>query len=102
MRRAGDAGRPWPPSRRRWEAVAPLSPSVLGGAVWPRSLCLPGGCLLWLSSSVLSLLRPDHLCERLKPVRRLDAAAGQGRQESAEQTRPVSDDPDPIDLNDED
>jgi hypothetical protein len=64
-------------------------------------LCLSSGCLLWLSSSVLSLLRPDHLSKRLKPLCRLDAAAGQGRQESAEQTRPVGDDPDPIDLNDE-
>ena len=37
----------------------------------------------------------------VEPLCRLDATAGQGRQESAEQTRPVGDDPDPIDLNEE-
>jgi hypothetical protein len=49
---------------------------------------------LWLLSSVLSLLRPDHLCKRLKPVRCLDAAARQGRQNPTEQASPVSDDSD--------
>jgi hypothetical protein len=54
-----------------------------------------GRFLLCLSSaSILALLGPDHLCECLKPLRGLDASACQGRQDSAEQTRPISDDPD--------
>jgi hypothetical protein len=67
-------------------------------ALGPRGRFL----LCLASASILALLRPHHLCECLEPLRGLDAAACQGRQDSAEQTGAVSDDPDAADLDDQD
>jgi hypothetical protein len=64
-------------------------------------LCPPSRLLLPLASSVLTLLRPDHLCERLKSLRRLDPSARERRQDSAEQAGAVSDDADRTDRDDE-
>jgi hypothetical protein len=56
---------------------------------------------LWLTSATILLLGTDHLSERLQPVRRLDAATSERRQQTSQQTCPVGDDPNLANLDDQ-